>query len=142
MFTVLLFFRWICRRESDLPVLLLRHLDSSPQDTFSFSPGVSLCLFVIFSPLLFLTDLFSFTYIIFYFSEILLKWVYTISTQYCMISFTKCNNFDIICTDSWVVHFFLLLGSYLMYGYSTHCLSSIILFVIIWFPIVITNYIL
>ena len=31
MFTVLLFFRWICRRESDLPVLLLRHLDSSPE---------------------------------------------------------------------------------------------------------------
>ena len=29
MFTVLLFFRWICRRESDLPVLFLRHLDSS-----------------------------------------------------------------------------------------------------------------
>ena len=31
MFTVLLFFQWICRRESDLPVLFLRHLDSSPQ---------------------------------------------------------------------------------------------------------------
>ena len=30
MFTVLLFFRWICRRESDLPVLFLCHLYSSP----------------------------------------------------------------------------------------------------------------
>ena len=28
MFTVLLFFRWSCRRECDLPVLFLCHLDS------------------------------------------------------------------------------------------------------------------
>lgn len=52
-----------------------------------------------------------------------------------MTSFTQCNNFDIISTASCVVHSFLLLGSYLMYGYSTNCLSSILLFAIIWFPI-------
>lgn len=55
-----------------------------------------------------------------------------------MTSFTQCNNFVIICTASCVVHSFLLLGSYLMYGYSTNCLSSILLFVIIWFPVMLS----
>ena len=55
-----------------------------------------------------------------------------------MTSFTQCNNFVIICTASCVVHSFLLLGNYLMYGYSTNCLSSILLFVIIWFPVMLS----
>ena len=37
MFTVLLFFRWICRRERDLPVLFLAILTPPPEETFSMN---------------------------------------------------------------------------------------------------------